>query len=315
PLLYLRSVGLVAPRAAPEGVFERLLDAYQTFLVNERGLATKTVAAHILNARSICFALATGPEDLGDLVARDITAFVVSLSARLSTSSTKHMVGSLSSLLGYLHLSGRTAVPLAAAVPRSRRRRPGPQPPSLSESEVARLLASCDRQRSVGRRDFAILALLSRLGLRAGEIAALRLDDIDWHHGEVLIRGKGNRHERLPLPWDVGEAVAAYLAEGRPPPKEGCRAVFLRARAPFVALSIAGAQAVVCSASVRAGLGHFGPRRLRKHVATAVHQGGFPLAGVGQVLRHSAARVTAVYVDLDQALLAELARPWPGGGL
>jgi integrase/recombinase XerD len=313
-LKYLRSVGAVAPRPAPVGAFEDLLAAYSTYLARERGLATKTVAAHVVSARAICNGLAGGPEGLKDLRPEHITALVMTFSAAASASTTKHMVGSLSSFLRYLHLTGFTARPLAAAVPKLKGRRPGPQPPSLTEAEVARLLGSCRAERPVGRRDFAILALLSRLGLRPCEVAALCLSDIDWRHGEVLIRGKGSRYERLPLPWEAGEAVAGYLAEGRQQGPDGCRAVFLRSRAPFTPLGLAGVQAVVVRASERAGLGKIGPRRLRKYVATAVHKGGFPLAGVGQVLRHTGAKVSAVYVDLDEAVLAGLARPWPGNG-
>jgi integrase/recombinase XerD len=310
-LKYLRSVNAVAPRPAPVGTFEDLFFAYGTYLARERGLAPKTVAAHVVNARAICFALAAGPGSLKDLRAEHITGFVMSFSAAASPSMTKHMVGSLSSFLGFLHLSGFTPGPLVTAVPKLKGRRPGPQPPSITEAEVARLLRSCRADRPVGRRDFAILALLSRLGLRPGEVAALCLGDIDWRNGEVLISGKGDRHDRLPLPWEAGEAVAAYLADGRPQVPHGCRTVFLRSRAPFTPLGLAGVQAVVVRAGQRAGLGKIGPRRLRKYVATAVHKGGFPLAGVGQVLRHAGVKVTTVYVDLDEAVIAGLARPWP----
>jgi site-specific recombinase XerD len=143
-------------------------------------------------------------------------------------------------------------------------------------------------------------------------VAGLRLDDIDWRHGELVVRGKANRHERLPLPRDVGAAIASYLERGRPKPTDGCRAVFLRTRAPFHALGLQGVQTVVRDVSIRAGIGRIGPRRLRQHAATTMQQTGLGLGAIAQVLRQRNLRVTTRYVSLDQAGLVELARPWPG---
>ena len=151
----------------------------------------------------------------------------------------------MASLLRYLRIAAMISTPLGPAVPKVARRRRGAPPSGLTAAELARLLASCDRRRGVGRRDHAILILFARLGLRAGEVAALTLDDIDWRHGELIIRGKGNRHERLPLPTEVGAAVAAYLQRGRPKLPEGCRSVFLRIRAPWGPLALNGVQTVV----------------------------------------------------------------------
>jgi site-specific recombinase XerD len=222
-------------------------------------------------------------------------------------------VGAVSSLLRYPHITGMISTSLVSAVPKVAGRRGGAPPAGLTEAEVARLLASCDRRRGVGRRDHAMLMLLARLGLRAGEVAALTLDDIDWHHGELTIRGKGNHHERLPLPAEVGAAVASYLQRGRPRSPEGCRSVFLRARAPWGSLALSGVQTVVQDASRRAGLTVLGPRRLRQSAATRIHRSGASLAVVAEVLRHHDTRVTMVYVDVEQAALRDLARLWPGG--
>jgi integrase len=177
---------------------------------------------------------------------------------------------------------------------------------------VARLLKSCDRRSAVGRRDYAVLMLFARLGLRPCEVVALTLEDIDWHHGEVLVRGKGNRHERLPLPSEVGAAVASYLRRRQRPTDDGCRAVFLRARAPWTALSFPAVQTIVRQRSLRAGMEAVGPRHLRRYAATQMHRGGMPLSAVAQVLRHHGTQVTMVYVDLEQGALSGLARPWPG---
>src|SRR5262249_14681452 len=158
---------------------------------------------------------------------------------------------------------------------------------------------------AVGRRDLAMLTLLARLGLRAGEVAGLSLDDISWRAGEISVRGKGSRGERLPLPVDVGEAIAAYLAGGRPEPFEGARQVFLRARAPHRGLASAGVTAAVCHAGQRAGIGRVSAHRLRHSAATAMLRSGAPLTEIGQVLRHSQLRSTAIYAKADlQALWA-----------
>ena len=313
PLAFLRSVGAVPPACEADGVFDGLLGAYRLYLFNERALAVKTVVAHLGAARRFCAGVASGPGELAGLRAGDVTAYVLSACRQRSIAWVTREVGAVRSLLRYLHVSGTIPISLMLAVPKVAGRRPGPQPPALTAIELARLLASCDRRRGVGRRDYAILMLLSRLGLRAGEVAALTLDDIDWHHGELTVRGKGNRHERLPLPCEVGAALAAYLQRGRPRWAKESRAVFVRARAPWTPLALSGVQAVVGDASRRAGLGRFGPRRLRHSAATQMHRGGMPLAAVAEVLRHRDTRVTTVYVDVEQAALRDLARPWPGG--
>jgi len=312
PLLaYLRSIGVVAECRA-DGPFEDLLEGYRCYLSDERGLADKTARAHVDAARRFLTAVASGPGELADLRSSQVSSYLLSACADHSADWAEKMAGSLRSLLRYLHVAAITPTSLVLAVPQVARRRPGPQPCGLEPAEIARLLASCDRRRGVGRRDHAILMLLARLGLRAGEVAALTLDDIDWRQAELMVRGKGDRHERLPLPAAVGESVAGYLQRGRPKPPQGSRVVFLRARAPWTPLGLAGVQTVVRYASVRTGLGRFGPRRLRHSAATRMHRAGLPLAVVAQVLRHHDTRVTTVYVDVDEAALAHLARPWPG---
>jgi integrase/recombinase XerD len=312
PLGFLRSAGVV-PESPREGPFEGLMGGYGRYLAAERGLAERTVEAHIDFARRFCSSVTSGPAGLADLRPSQLNAYMLEVCSQHSADWAQKMSGSIRSLLRYLHVAGTTPSSLVAAVPKVAGRRPGPQPPGLSPVEMSRLLRSCDRRRGVGRRDYAILMLLARLGLRAGEVGALTLDDIDWRHGELLVRGKGDRHEQLPLPTQVGEAVAAYLQRGRPRRDDGCREVFLRARAPWVPLGLTGVQSVVRNASVRSGLGIFGPRRLRHSAATTMLRSGMPLTAVAQVLRHHDTRVTTVYVDVDEAALAGLARPWPRG--
>lgn len=172
------------------------------------------------------------------------------------------------------------------------------------------LLASCDRRRPLGQRDYAILVLLVRLGLRAAEVSALRLDDIDWRAGEIVVRGKGRTEERLPLPADVGTAIAAYLRSARPPRPE--REVFLRACVPLRGLTPDGVGEVVRAASERAGLGSFGSHRLRHTAATQMLQAGASLPEVAQVLRHRTVATTAIYAKVDHRALRRLVVPWPG---
>src|SRR2546430_2531559 len=175
-------------------------------------------------------------------------------------------------LLRSLHVTGLSATPLAGAVPGVAPWRERSLPQGLSPPAVARLLGSCDQRSAAGRRDYAILVVLLRLGLRAGEAAALELDDIDWRRGELVVRGKADRREQLPLPVDVGEALAAYLQRGRPRCQD--RHLFLRVKAPTAGLKADGVTKVVHAACRRAGLPVVGAHRLRRTSACATPRGG-----------------------------------------
>jgi integrase len=183
-------------------------------------------------------------------------------------------------------------------------------PVSFGRAEVARLLASCDRRTTFGRRDYAVLTVLARLGLRAGEVAALELADIDWRAGELVVRGKGRREERLPLPADVGEAVAGWLRRGRP--RCECATVFTRVRAPHRRLTTSAVSHIVRAACARAGLPAVHAHRLRHTAATEMLRAGASLTEVGQVLRHASVLTTAIYAKVDHGRLRSLALPWPG---
>jgi integrase/recombinase XerD len=242
-----------------------------------------------------------------------VLAFVLAECPYRRPGSAKLLVTALRSLLGYLHVEGLIARPLAPVVPSVAGWRLAGLPRGLEAEQVRALFASCDLETSCGVRDFAILKMLVRLGMRRGEVAVLELDDIDWRSGEIMVRGKGARCERLPLPIDVGEAIVDYLRDGRPVSAEG-RAVFVRVKAPHRALTPAGVTQVVMSAGHRAGLGDVRAHRLRHAAATELLRAGAPLVEIGQLLRHRSAQTTAIYAKVDRDRLRALARPWPTSG-
>jgi integrase/recombinase XerD len=246
--------------------------------------------------------------DLSGLAAADVTAFVTANCPLMRKGTAKLTVTALRSLLGYLHVTGDIPGPLAWAVPAVATWRLASLPAPLEPGQAAAMLAGCDAGTAAGRRDLAMLTLLARLGLRAGEVAALGLDDIDWRAGEITVTGKGRRSERLPLPPDVGAAVAAYLREGRPAPFEGSRRVFLRLHAPHGGLTAGGVTQAVFAAAQRAGLGRIYAHRLRHTAATGMLRAGASLPEVGQVLRHRRLLSTAMYAKTDVPALRAPAR-------
>lgn len=316
PLLeYLRALEVVSPPATAEPAtpLDRLLERYRCYLTIERSLAATTAGGYLDAVRPFLVRRVTPAGlDLAALTAADITAFIVARCPGQAHGSAKLTVTALRSLLGFLHLDGVLPRSLAAAVPRVASWRLAGLPKGLEPAEVRRLLETCDQRRASGCRDFAILTLLVRLGLRAGEVAALALDDIDWRAGVFVVRGKGNRTERLPLPADVGEALVDYLRRGRPASAQE-RTVFVRVKAPHRALTSGGVSQVVAAAGERAGLGVLHAHRLRHTAATAMLRAGGSLGEIGQVLRHRRALTTAIYAKVDRRALRVLARPWPGG--
>jgi integrase/recombinase XerD len=314
-LEYLRALGALAVSASVPATSpcERLLSRYRDYLLVERGLATSTVE---LNVRMVRPFLADhvraddGQLDLERLGAGEVGAFVVAESRKRPRSAGRLVTG-LRSLLRFLYVNGVIDRPLAEAVPSVPSWSLSGLPKALSRDQVAALLTSCDRSTSTGLRDFAILLLLVRLGLRAGEVAALSLDDLNWRQGEVTVRGKGHRVDRLPLPGDVGQAIVEYLRRARPRIAQG-RTVFVWVQAPHRALSSNAVTTVVANAGRRAGLGLIGAHRLRHTAATAMLRAGGSLTEIGQVLRHRRVLTTAVYAKVDQRALRLVARPWPG---
>jgi site-specific recombinase XerD len=314
-LAYLRGLGVVptAPPPTPGGPVEAALERYRIYLTVERGLGAKTSRGYVdaarffLRGRALPDGLAL---DLRQLTAADVVTFVVGRCPRQG-SAARLTVTALRSLLGFLHVAGEIERSLASAVPSVASRRLVGVPKGLDPDQVRRLLASCDRRTQNGCRDFAILTMLVRLGLRAGEVARLAIDDIDWRAGEIVVRGKSNCSERLPLPTDVGEAVAAFLRQSRPTSAHG-RTVFVRIKAPHQPLSSGGVTQIVAAAARRAGLGLIHAHRLRHTAATQMLRAGASLPEIGQVLRHRRVLTTAIYAKVNREALRTIARPWPG---
>jgi site-specific recombinase XerD len=225
------------------------------------------------------------------------------------------MCWSLRAFLRYLHHCGLQPAGLAAGVPSIRRWRLSNLPTYLSAAQVQKVLDGCDRTSALGRRDYAILMMLARLGLRAGEVATLTLDDIDWQSGEILIHAKGRQRARMPLPQDVGTAIVAYLKDGRP--TSPCRHLFVRTLAPHVGFASGCAITMIAKAALkRAGIdgyAHHGAHLFRHSLATELLRSGASLSEIGQLLRHESHDTTRIYAKVDIESLRTLSLPWPGG--
>lgn len=312
-LAYLRGLGVIAPVVAgvADGPVERLLERWARYLAVERGLVDDVVAGYVHVARPFVERV-WGPDGIGveRLDGPVVIAFVLERVPVLSATVASLTLTTLRSLLRYLHLEGEIDRPLADVVPSVRSPRLAGLPKRLEAGQVRRLLDALDASTVTGRRDLAIVLLLARLGLRAGEVAGLSLDDIDWRRGELVVSGKGRAH-RLLLPADVGEAIAAYLKDGRPVTAQG-RAVFVRVIAPHRALTSGRVTGVVADTAAQAGLGRVHAHRLRHTVASEVLRAGGSLPEVGQLLGHSRSASTMIYAKVDRERLREIARPWPG---
>lgn len=316
PLLtYLRSVGSIpdaAPLVAGESPVDLVLQQWAVYLDRQRGLKRSTIHYYLQSGRPFVVAvLAGGASGFDGLDAEEVSSYVSSRLTGLTSGKAKIAVTCLRSLLRFLFVAGFVAEPLDSLVPARAGYREAGLPRRLGPEQVAALIAACDQGTVTGRRDRAVIMILARLGLRAGEVARLCLDDIDWRNGTVRVDGKGGYVELVPLPADVGAALADHLAQGRPQAAAD-RAVFLRSRAPYRALSNAGVINVVKLAGRRAGLGEIGAHRLRHTVASQSVNAGASFEEVAQLMRHRSLASTTIYAKVDLIRLATLARPWPG---
>ena len=311
---FLREREVVPPEEHQElGAVERELEGFRLYLLRERRLAERTARQRVDIARRFLMTVVVEgrlrPERLD---AAAVIGFIGAESRRYARGSVKVTTTSVRSLLHYLFVAEIVERDLAGAVPSIAGRRLSGLPKGVDDDTVELLLASCDLDTAVGCRDFAVMMLMARLGLRAHEVAVLRLDDVDWRAGELVIHGKGGRVDRLPLPEDVGAALVAYLRRGRR--ASALRGVFLRSCGPDAPMSRQAVVSVTRTASARAGIATVGGHRLRHRAACRVLVGGGNLAEAGQLLRHHGQETTAIYAKVDQAALAAVVRPWPGVG-
>jgi integrase/recombinase XerD len=295
---------------APVSATSPVLISFERYLLHQRGLADSTAAAYVDRARRFVAGFAADGKLTG-LTAKDVTTAVLRESNSVSVGSAQYFVAALRSFLRFCFVEGLTTSDLSAAALAVTGRRSSPLPKGISRDDAEALLGACDRRESTGRRDYAILITLLHLGLRASEVAGLTLDDIHWRMAEIEVHGKGRRDDRLPLPDNVGEALAGYLRRGRP--KTARREVFLRGIAPVVALGRGGVSSIVRRACARAGVAIVGAHRLRHTLACEMVRAGVPLPEIGQVLRHRSMSSTAIYARVDVDQLRQLAQPWPGG--
>jgi integrase len=288
---------------------ELLLTSFQRYLLSERALAAGTVRGYVDHARSFLNGVPSG--DLTSLTAAEVTASVLRKSTLGSVSSTQNFVAGLRAFLRFAFLEGLTTADLSEATLAVTGRRRSPLPRGITRATARALLDGCDRRTGIGRRDYAMIILMLRLGLRAGETARLRLDDIDWRAGELVVHGKGAREDRLPLPADVGQALAAYLKRGRP--RSECRELFLQARAPFTPIASPTVRSTVRRVCRHAGIAEIGAHRLRHTAACQMIAAQVPLVEIAGVLRHDSLQSTAIYARLDVTQLRQVAAPWPDG--
>jgi site-specific recombinase XerD len=317
-LTHLRTEGIIAApvKAIGDPAYSSMVQAFQQYLIDQRNLAPSTIhyylntVAHFLNQ---CFG--TQPPSPDTLCAQDVTGYMLQQARRYSAGQTQLIASALRSFFRFLFQQALISTDLAQCVPTPARRRLSTLPKFISADDVECLLHSIDQNQPEGRRNYAIMQLLARLGLRAAEVAALTLNDLDWDAGEIIVRGKGGRCDRLPLPHAVGQAIANYLRDGRPSCSTRC--VFVRHRAPqrgFVNGEAIGT--IVHRALDRAGLNpaHKGAHLLRHSLATRLLRNGASLAEIGELLRHRDLNTTQIYAKVDESALRKLALPWPGGG-
>ena len=316
-LRYLQAQGLGAATAARTLPADALLAGFEQFLQRDRGLAASTTGGYRASVREFLVdRFGSASVDLGALHAMDIINFVQRQPQRTPPHRLKHVVAALRAFLRWGQYLGEIDAALIHSVPTvaSWSTTP-PLPRAISADHARGAIDSCEAGTAVGRRDRPVLLLLARLGLRAGEVISLMLDDIDWDAGHLRVRGKNGHECLMPLPVDVGQAIAEYLRSDRPPSTD--RHLFLRARAPLRGLMHGsdGVGSIVRNALERAGIDapHKGAHQFRHALAVRMLQGGASLPEIGEVLRHRNPVSTSIYAKVDIVALRTLASAWPGG--
>jgi site-specific recombinase XerD len=317
-LSMLRQKGIVKPcqPAVADNARSKVAADFRSYLLQDLGRSPSTAKNYVpFVDRFLMERYPNRTLDLARLRAPDVTGFVIRHAHQLSPVRAGIMVTALRSFFRYLLHRGAITTDLAGCVPTVPNWSFSTLPRFLPAAAVERLLKRCDRKTAVGRRNHAILLLLARLGVRAGEVIKLSLDDIDWDSGQITIHGKGGRSAQLPLPADVGAALAAYLRRDRPP--SATRRVFLRHRAPLTGFANPSTlSSIVRRALKHAGVesAHMGAHVLRHSLATSLLRQGGSLDEIGELLRHQSPNTTAIYAKVDVTALHTLALPWPGGG-
>ena len=300
------------PRPNP---VEQCAGEFESYLRKERVLAEATIINYMPHIRGFLkHRFGDGTVQLSRLCAGDVVGFVQHQAPRLHPKRSKLMTTALRSFLQYARYCGEVTADLAAAVPVVPNWSRTTLPRGIMTEQVRQLLASINRRTAMGRRDYAILLLLARLGLRSSEVAFLDLDDIDWNLGQLNVRGKRGQCTELPLPPEVGKAIAAYLRHGRP--ESASRRLFLRAKAPLRGFQGAcGVGSVVRHSLKRAKVNAptYGAHQFRHGLATEMLRRGASLGEIGELLRHRHPQTTTIYAKVDIDALRTLALPWPGG--
>jgi site-specific recombinase XerD len=316
-LSVLRDTGTITPAARqPATPQDQIFEDFCDYLQRERGLAPRSIISHLPAIRrflsEVCPA---GAGDLCKISQEDVIRYIERHAQDWSPRTGKAMCWSLRAFLRYLHHRGLNPRALADCVPSMRRWKLATLPTYLSAAQVQKALDGCDRKTVMGRRDYAILLLLAKLGLRADEVATLTLDDIDWRASEMLVRAKGRQRARMPIPPDVGAAIVAYLRNGRP--KSSCRRLFVRTLAPRVGFASGCAITMIARTALdRVGIegcAHRGAHIFRHSLATELLRSGATLSEIGQLLRHESHDTTRIYAKVDIDALRTLSLPWPGG--
>jgi site-specific recombinase XerD len=316
-LSVLRKEGAIAPAVPPPLTsHDRIFKEFDAYLRTERGLAPRSIIRHLPTIRRFLREVCpTGDDDLGKISQEDVIRYIERHAQDWSPRTGKAMCWSLRAFLRYLHHRGLNPHALAGCVPSMRQWKLATLPTYLSAAQVQKALDGCDRATAMGRRDYAILMMLAKLGLRANEVATLTLDDIDWRTGEMTVHAKGRQRARMPIPRDVGAAVVAYLRHSRP--KSSCRRLFVRTLAPHIGFASGCAISMIAKAALdRVGIedcAHRGAHIFRHSLATELLRAGATLSEIGQLLRHESHDTTRTYAKVDIEALRTLSLPWPGG--
>ena len=316
-IAFLREEGIILPLISEINVsdIQHTENSFAQYLQQVRGLSQPTIDNYLPTIRRfLTKRFGKRKIIIKNLCARDISKYVLCYAHTMSPGRAKTMVNALRSFFRFLHQRGEIAIDLASAVPTVARWEFSEIPKFLQPEQVKRILASCDRSTRTGKRNYAILLLMSRLGLRAGEIIHMKLDDILWETGELIVRGKSSRDEKLPLPQDVGRAIATYLRDVRP--HCSSRRLFIRMVAPLRGFSSSvNICTIVRDSLARASINtdFKGAHLFRHTLATNMLRGGASIAEIGEILRHQNPNATEIYTKVDFGSLRTIAQPWPGG--